>query len=300
MEQDVDAPATLLELILKAFPNKGIQNAHSKVNFSSWKLNELKEFLRLTKNYRGLSKAKKTDIICKAINVWKKISENAMFSGGNNDISDQDLLSLDLRSASSSTVSCFLSPPGSPPSNFPVPSTSLAADDKCKSSKIVYPDVVKGMSTNDFKKWTVPQLSQYLADRCINMSGNKDKLVENVFGAYVQQLPITYTDPQQEKEQIQTELKAKLCLENGMVTLPNPTSIVDDWIAAPTNLPDTTFSHVENYLKTNDAGKAFQGGRSLLMSGHVKNIMTHMLSPNVRYCFVRGLCHPEQKLSKQP
>ena len=42
MEQDVDAPATLLELILKTFPNKGIQNSYSKVNFSSWKLNELK------------------------------------------------------------------------------------------------------------------------------------------------------------------------------------------------------------------------------------------------------------------
>ena len=25
-----------------------------------------------------------------------------------------------------------------------------------------------------------------------------------------------------------------------------------------------------------------------------------MTSPNLRYCFVRGLCHPEQKLSKPP
>lgn len=121
-----------------------------------------------------------------------------MFSG-NNYMSDQDLLSFDLPSPSS-TVSSFLSPPGSPPSNFP--STTLSvADDMC-NNKIVYPDPVKGMSINDFKKWTLPQLSQYLADRCINKSGNKDKLVENVFGAYVQQLPITYTDPQQEKEQI--------------------------------------------------------------------------------------------------
>lgn len=57
-----------------------------------------------------------------------------------------------------------------------------------------------------------------------------------------------------------------------MLTLPNPALIVDDWTAAPANLPDTTFSHVEYYLKTNDAWKAFQGERSLLLSGHIKTL----------------------------
>ena len=39
-------------------------------------------------------------------------------------------------------------------------------------------------------------------------------------------------------------------------------------------------------------------GNSLLDSGHLSNIMVHVISPNIRYCIVRGLCLPEQKLSK--
>ena len=78
------------------------------------------------------------------------------------------------------------------------------------------------MSIEDFKKWTIPQLSNYLADRCINKSGNKEKLVTNVFGAYLQKIPVSFTDPQQEKEEIAQDISAKLVLENGMVHLPNP------------------------------------------------------------------------------
>ena len=85
-----------------------------------------------------------------------------------------------------------------------------------------------------------------------------------------------------------------------MLTLPNPDLIENDWIVAPVNLPDTTFTQVESYLKNCDAGKAFQGGKSLHVSEHLNNLMVHMISSNIRYCFVRGLCHPEQKLSKQP
>lgn len=144
------------------------------------------------------------------------------------------------------------------------------------------------------------QLGQYLSDRCINKTGNKEKLVDNVYGAYLQNLPITNTDYQQENAQIEEDIKGKLKLENGMLTLPNPLKLVDDWIIAPANLPDTTHSNVEAYLKETDAGKAYTGGKSLLLSGHLSNIMVHMLSPNVRYCFARSLCLPEQKLSNKP
>ena len=43
-------------------------------------------------------------------------------------------------------------------------------------------------------------------------------------------------------------------------------------------------------------GKAFKGGKCLLFSGHIKNVMTHSISSNIRCCFVKGLCHPDQKL----
>ena len=53
-------------------------------------------------------------------------------------------------------------------------------------------------------------------------------------------------------------------------------------------------------LITNMSTGYFEGGKSLLESGHLTNVMTHVISPTIRYCFVRGLCLPEQKLSNAP
>ena len=54
------------------------------------------------------------------------------------------------------------------------------------------------------------------------------------------------------------------------------------------------------YLRDTDAGKAFKGGESVLFSGHIKSVMTYSISSNIRYCIVKGLCHPEQKLGQNP
>ena len=66
--------------------------------------------------------------------------------------------------------------------------------------------------------------------------------------------------------------------------------------AAPYNLRNTIYEHVNTYMKDPDAGKAFKRGKSLLRSGHIKSVMTHSISSNIRYSFVKGLCHPERKL----
>ena len=66
----------------------------------------------------------------------------------------------------------------------------------------------------------------------------------------------------------------------------------------PMNLPDTTYEQVTAYLTDHNAGKAYKGGNSLLELSHISNIMTHTISSNIRYCFVRCMCCPEQKQSK--
>jgi len=154
------------------------------------------------------------------------------------------------------------------------------------------------MIEDDFKLWTMHQLQEYLADRSINKTRNKAKLVNNAYQAYILNLPVSFTDLQEEKQQIEKDEKNKLVLDNGMLTLPSPTTLFDDWIEAPSHLPDTLYDNVHNYLVKSDAGKAFKGSKSLLLSGHLINVMVHMITPNVRYCFVRGLCHPEQRLPK--
>ena len=230
---------TVLKKLIQAFPDKGFGDREKIVNFQSWKLPELKSFLKVTHTIKGLSKCKKEELLCNVLNIWGKITAEAMFlSSSSSDIKDSDLLSLDLSSPSSTATSGFLSPlcsPSSLPQSLGSPSSSsstTAAHVASAAAVGSYPNTVDGMTTDDFKKWTVQQLTLYLSDRCINKSGNKEKLIENVYGAYMQRLP-RFTDPQQEKQQILLDTQSKLILENGMVTLPNPNLIVEDWIVAP-------------------------------------------------------------------
>ena len=114
-------------------------------------------------------------------------------------------------------------------------------------------------------------------------------------------LQISVTDYIEEKNEVQLNLQSKLVLENGLVDLPDPSKLTDGWFIAPYNLPDTIYEQVNTYLKDPDAGKAFKGGKNLVFSGHIsKNAITHSISSNNRYCFVKGLCHPEQKLVQNP
>ena len=197
---------------------------------------DLKTFLKVTRNYKGHSKDNKETLTHNVERVWKQIISEAMFP--NTDIGDHELLE-----------------------NLPV----------TEPIKVLPEPETRLVTKEHFRKWTVSDLQQYLADRCINKSGNKEKLVDNVYGAYMQKLLIKFTDTQQELEQIKKDTKANFTLENGMVTLPNPLSLKDDWYVAPANLPNTTYSYVDKYLKDNNAGKAFKGGKSLLLSGHLKD-----------------------------
>ena len=93
-----------------------------------------------------------------------------------------------------------------------------------------YPVPTPGMSIHDFKKWTVAKLKDYLGDRGINRDGLKEKLAANAFGAYRLDLPAEYTDAQTEENQVKSDYKIKLTLENGMVNLLDPRLLVEEWV----------------------------------------------------------------------
>ena len=70
-------------------------------------------------------------------------------------------------------------------------------------------------------------------------------------------------------------------MENGLIQLPNPVKLERGWVLAPANLPDTIYEQIILYLQSNDATKAYKGGKSILDSGHLTNTMFHSVSPNV-------------------
>ena len=65
----------------------------------------------------------------------------------------------------------------------------------------------------------------------------------------------------EEKTEVELSLQSKLVLENGLVSLPDPSKLIDGWFAAQYNLPNTIYEQVNTYLKDTDAGKAFRGGK---------------------------------------
>ena len=143
-------------------------------------------------------------------------------------------------------------------------------------------------------------LQEYLADRSINKTGNKDLLVKNAYGAYCINLPVASTGYLEEQEEIEKNYKEKLISENALVALPDPVTLQDGWYSALGNLPSTVYDDVVDYQDKNDAGKAYKSGKSLLDSEHLSNVMTHIISNNIRYTFVRGCCFQEQQTSNKP
>ena len=63
------------------------------------------------------------------------------------------------------------------------------------------------MTREDFKCWTVAHLKEHLGDRCVNKDGNKEKLLDNAYGAYKLGLPADFTDAQSEQEQLKRDYK---------------------------------------------------------------------------------------------
>ena len=111
--------------------------------------------------------------------------------------------------------------------------------------------------------------------RGINRYGNKETLVTNAKNAFMMNIPVTQSNVQEGIEEIKSDLNDKLGLENGLIQLPNPVKLEDGWVLAPANLPDTIYERIILYLQSNDAGKAYKGGKRLLDSGHLTNTMVH-------------------------
>ena len=100
--------------------------------------------------------------------------------------------------------------------------------------------------------------------------------------AYCMGLDVVFQNPQQEQEEVKNIKLIKLVFENCLVMLPDPIKVIDGWVKAPLNIPSTTYDDVISYIVNNNAGKAYKRGKSLLESGHLDNIMTHVFSPNLR------------------
>lgn len=253
--------SSLLDILLDEFKSQGLKLSENVV-FSKWKLCDLRKFLKMT-NTTGFSKANKESVVEKADFIWSNLKAD----------------------------------PTIPPTPLSQASNINNSNNQ-HSIKNNNGNPTQIPRTPEFMKWNMHKLQDFLGDRGINRTGNKQTLVRNALGAYNMNLPITETDVKEELDEVKNDTKNKLFVEGGMIQLPDPLKLINGWVPAPENLPNTLFEQIKEYLDVENAGKAYKGGQSLLDSGHLSNIMSHAISVNIRYCFVRALCLPEQKLTK--
>ena len=127
----------------------------------------------------------------------------------------------------------------------------------------------------------------------VNLSGDKRCLAEKVFGAY--KLGIRKATTEEQDAQSKSRVKEKrLCLEDGVIKLPPPSNLQFGWQLGSTNFPNTIEDDVEKYLK-DKAPKALLKGSSLEYSKHVTAVAYHTISPNLKYCYVKGKIIPQEK-----
>lgn len=146
-------------------------------------------------------------------------------------------------------------------------------------------------SLSDFMKWKLDELKAFLKERGVVLTGRKAELAEKVYFASKLNLEVL-----KKKEEVEIDNKArryeKLTIDCG-VKLPFPANLTNGWEKGNQNFPDVLEKDVENYIQK--SFKDMKQGQSLLTSNHIYDVMFHHITTNVKYCFVRGCCVPEEK-----
>ena len=157
--------------------------------------------------------------------------------------------------------------------------------------------------SNDLTHWSVLQLKNFLRERKIKIgTSNKAGLIKLVSQCMASNFPV-----KDQNRCIDITVHNKLYVDNGLVRLPDPNSLVD-WEIGLASVPDITSAVVESFFTkiNHDIGIATCGGhsmalgKSLSLSGHVVDIRYHGISSNIGYCFVKADVRRQVHHREQP
>ena len=81
------------------------------------------------------------------------------------------------------------------------------------------------------------------------------------------------------------------------VKLLDPHKVTERLFKPPTYLPNTAYDDIRKNLKTNKSAKSFKRETWLFQPGHLINVMSHNISHEVQYHFLKGSFYPQQKPS---
>ncbi len=166
----------------------------------------------------------------------------------------------------------------------------------------------------DFLRWDLQHLKDYLAKRGISRTGRKAELAALAFSCSVMKKPLT--DEYKSKiEQTFKDHQNILQLPCGLV-IPDPSTITERWVPEtdegmrfwpPLNIVDMAdhFGHLRaneqrnNLLSEYKAGKAFDYYKSEWLKQIFYNSLNScsVSSPGCeKYCFLKAKCTPSQRI----
>lgn len=167
----------------------------------------------------------------------------------------------------------------------------------------------------DFSRWKVNALKEYLSKRGLKVEGNKATLVARAFAAWEMQIPISKSSVQLETEKnIAYQNLLRIDLDGSTIVLPDPLKDVSAWISEKEGLkhwPPIYFSDICVFILGKHPGKDV-GMRQRMLNEYkegkafryfdndwLKEIFYYPVN-DTDYCLLKAECTPSQRLSHLP
>lgn len=167
----------------------------------------------------------------------------------------------------------------------------------------------------DFGRWKVDALKQFLSKRSLKIEGNKATLVARAFAAWEMEIPLSKTSMQLETEK-NTCYQALLTVDMGSrsIVLPDPRREVSNWISEKEGMkdwPPIYFSDICVFILSKHPGKDVGMRRRILNeykegkafryfdNDWLKEVFFYS-AKDTDYCFLKADCTPSQRLSHLP
>ena len=164
---------------------------------------------------------------------------------------------------------------------------------------------------DDFRRWKVPELKEFLRIHGLKTTGTKDELTALAFGAEQLSVPVKLTA---EEEIIQKKKQYQSLLNVNGEQLPDPfTELKDNWISEETGVekwPPILQMQIAEFILTaeqgSDLGKRrrsdYKEGKafSYLDSQWLKEVFYHPISDTHELCLLKSQSTPSQRIGNVP
>lgn len=161
---------------------------------------------------------------------------------------------------------------------------------------------------DDFMRWKVPLLKDFLRERGLKTTGTKNELAALAYGA--KELGIPKKPGVSAQQEIKKKEYASLLII-GNDKIPDPLTLKDGWLTEQTGIskwPPIFQVHIAEFILIGEQGKTdiskrllsdYKEGKaySYFTSGWLKEVLYHDLAHSSKYCLLKSETTPSQSIN---